>query len=124
MGRKTFDSIVARLGKPLPNRKSVVITRQKDFKVPKGVVVAGSWEEAMEKTKGDEIFISGGSEIYKMALPHTDRIYLTRIHTTCEGDVEMPITDFSEWKIIHQEEWPKDEKNKFDATYYIYERKK
>jgi dihydrofolate reductase len=123
MGRKTFESIMARLGKPLPNRQSIIITKQKDFQTPEGCAVANNWSEAIQKATDREIFVSGGTEIYKLALPDTQRIYLTRIHTTCDGDVYLPITDFSDWKLIHEEQWPKDEKNQFNATYQIYERK-
>jgi dihydrofolate reductase len=122
MGRKTFDSIVERLGHGLPERKNIVITRQSDFS-HKDALVAHDWTEAVKLSGNDEIFVSGGAEIYKLALPHTDRIYLTRIHTTCDGDVLLPIKNFSDWEVVHQEEWPKDEKNEFDATYYIYERR-
>lgn len=123
MGRKTFESILARLGHPLPDRKNVVITRQKDFDA-KGATVVASWEEAMKATAGEEVFVSGGNEIYKLALPHADRLYLTRVHRTSEGDTHLPIKDFSEWTLVEKEEWPKDEKNEFDATYYVYERKR
>lgn len=124
MGRKTFESIMARLGKPLPNRKNVIITRQEDFVAPSECVIVGSWEEAMEKTKGEEVFVSGGEAIYQMALPHADCLYLTRVHMQSEGDIKMPITDFSEWSLVSEEKWPKDEKNEYDATYQIYERKR
>jgi dihydrofolate reductase len=124
MGRKTFESIMARLGKPLPNRKNVVITTQKDFVVPPEVVVTGSFEEAIEKTKGEEVFVSGGAAIYAMALPHTDRIYLTRVHMQSAGDVHLPSIDFSEWNLVKEEQWPKDEKNEFDATFQLYERRR
>jgi len=122
MGRKTFDSIMDRLGKPLPDRKSVIITRQAGFQAPAGCIVASSWEDAMKKTKGEEIFVSGGEAIYAMALPFADRLILTRVHVQSEGDIMLPIPDFSEWNLIHEEEWPKDEKNEYDATYQIYER--
>lgn len=124
MGRKTFDSIVARIGKPLPNRKNVIITRQKDFVAGEGCVIVGSWEEAMEETKGEEVFVSGGEAIYQMALPHVDRIYLTRVHMQSEGEVKLPITDFSDWILVSKEFWPKDEKNEFDATFEVYDRKR
>lgn len=124
MGRKTFDSIIARIGHPLPERKNVIITRQRDFVAPPECVVVSSWEEAMEKTQGEEVFVSGGAEIYKMALPHTDRIILTRVHKISEGETELPIKDFSDWELVHEEFWPKDEKNECDATYQIYDRKK
>ena len=124
MGRKTFDSIMARLGHPLPERESVIITRQKNFTAPPECVVVSSWEEAMEKTKEKEIFVSGGAEIYKMAVSHADRLILTRVHKISDGDIELPIKDFSEWQLTYEEFWPKDEKNECDATYQIYERKK
>lgn len=124
MGRKTFDSIMARLGHPLPERKNVIITRQKDFVAPPGCIVVGSWEDAMEKTKGEEVFVSGGAEIYKIALPHADRLILTRVHKISDGEISLPINDFSDWNLVHEEFWPKDEKNEVDATHQIYERRK
>ncbi len=124
MGRKTFESIVARIGKPLPDRKNVVITRQADFVAPPGVIIASSWEEAIEKTQDEEIFVSGGEAIYAMALPHADRLILTRVHMQTEGEVTFPISDFSEWQLVHTEEWLKDEFNPVDATYQIYERRR
>ncbi|KAA0205954.1 dihydrofolate reductase [Candidatus Uhrbacteria bacterium] len=123
MGRKTFDSIMARLGHPLPDRKNVIITRQEDFRAP-DCVVAHSWEEAIEKTKGENVFIGGGEAIYRMALPQADRLHLTRVHMQSEGDVKFPPVDFFEWNLVHEEEWPKDEKNETAATYQIYERKR
>ena len=123
MGRKTYESIIARLGHPLPDRKSVIITRQKDFKADGSLVVA-SWEEALQKTKGEEVFVSGGSDIYKLALPSAERIYLTRIHMNSDGEVSLPTIDFSEWIKVSEEFHPKDNKNEFDLTFYIYDRKK
>ena len=125
MGRKTFESIMARLGKPLPDRTSIIITHQIGFHAPAGVIVAGSWKESMRHVAAEEeVFVSGGEAIYAMALPHADRIYLTRVHMQVEGDVKLPIADFSDWNLVHEEEWLKDEKNPVDATYHIYERKR
>lgn len=122
MGRKTFESIMARLGKPLPNRKNVIITRQPNFVAPPECVVASSWEDAMKKTAGEEIFICGGETVYAAALPYADRLYLTRVHTGSDGEIKLPQIDFSKWKRIHEERWEKDEKNEHEATYQIYER--
>lgn len=122
MGRKTFESIMARIGKPLPDRKNVVITRNSEFSAPPEVIIASSWEDALAKTQGDEVYVSGGEAIYEMALPYADRLILTRVHIQIEGEVKLPIKDFSAWKLVHEEEWPKDEKNQYDATYQIYER--
>jgi dihydrofolate reductase len=124
MGRKTFESIIARLGHPLPNRKNVVITRQQDFVASPEVVVVGSWEQAIEKTKGEEVFVSGGEAIYKIALQSADRLYLTRVHAQSDGDIRLPTINFSEWNLVKEEQWPKDEKNEFDATFQLYERKR
>ncbi|MCK9361232.1 dihydrofolate reductase [Patescibacteria group bacterium] len=123
MGRKTFESIFARLGKPLPNRKNVIVTQQPDFQAPECVVVH-SLEEALEKTKGENVFVIGGEAVYRLALPMTDRLHLTRVHTSVDGDVKLPTINFSEWNLISEERWPKDEKNEFDATYQVYERKR
>jgi dihydrofolate reductase len=93
MGRKNYESI----GRPLPNRTNIVITRNPDYK-PEGVVVVASLEEALAKAKevdSQEIFIIGGGEIYKQALPFTDKIYLTLFHTDAEGDIFFP--DYSEF---------------------------
>ncbi|OHA19426.1 MAG: hypothetical protein A2836_03795 [Candidatus Taylorbacteria bacterium RIFCSPHIGHO2_01_FULL_45_63] len=123
MGRKTFESIVARLGHPLPNRKNVVITRDKGYKA-EGAVVVMSWDEATKATAGEEVFVSGGADIYAMALPYADKLYLTRVHFQSDGDVFLPKIDMSEWKEVSKESHPKDEKNQYDSTFYIYERKK
>src|ERR1700688_558975 len=81
MGRKTFESIVSKLGKPLPGRTNIVISRDKNWSY-KGAVIAHSLEEAFSKasnTDSEEVFIGGGSQIYEQALPHVDRLYLTLI---------------------------------------------
>ncbi|MCC7357724.1 dihydrofolate reductase [Candidatus Uhrbacteria bacterium] len=124
MGRKTFESIVARIGKPLPDRKNVVITRQAHFTVPTGVVVAASWEDAMQKTQNEDVFVCGGADIYTIALPFADRLILTRVHLQAEGDVVFPAFHVSDWKLVFEEQWFKDEENLVDATYQIYERRR
>lgn len=90
MGRKTFDSIIAFLGKPLPGRQNIVITRDTSWSY-EGVTVAHSLEEAVEAAEEtDEIFIIGGEQIYRQALPIADRLYLTRIDDAKEGDAFFP----------------------------------
>src|SRR5947207_2376698 len=98
MGRKTYDSIVKRLGHALPNRKNIILTRQKDFKAPDCIVV-NSWDEAVKAAQGKDIYVSGGADIYSLALPHADKIYLTIIHTQSEGDTHFAF-DKSKWKEI------------------------
>lgn len=123
MGRKTYESIFARLGKPLPNRKNIVVTQQQGFQAPDCTVVH-SLEEAFKAVPDEEVFVIGGEAMYRLALPLVDRLYITRVHAQIEGDVKLPAIDFSEWKVVHEEIWPKDEKNEYDATYQIYERKR
>lgn len=90
MGSKTYESI----GKPLPNRTNIVITRDKNYKAP-GTFIAHSLEEAFEKAGGGEIFVIGGAQIYSLALPHADKLYLTLIEDEKEGDAFFP--DYSEF---------------------------
>ncbi len=92
MGRKTFESIVAMIKKPLPGRTNVVITRDTSWKYD-GVVSAHSVEDAIKKAKAldpEEVFIIGGAQIYESALPYTDRLYLTIIDDTKEADTYFP----------------------------------
>ncbi|HEX5429776.1 MAG TPA: dihydrofolate reductase [Patescibacteria group bacterium] len=104
MGRKTFESIMKSLGKPLPNRKNVVITRDLGYKVPQGVLVYTSIEDALEATKDDgEIFINGGGEIYRQTFKLADKLYLTELDDNKEGDVKFPDFDRERWNEISRE---------------------
>jgi dihydrofolate reductase len=119
MGRKTFDSV----GKPLPNRKNVVITRDTELKI-EGVEVVNSLDEALAITQAEEkpVFIVGGAEIYRQALPKTDKLYLTTIHHNFDADTFFPSINRSEWKVISTETHKADEKNKYDYTFEVLER--
>lgn len=118
MGRKTFESI----GRPLPRRVNIVITRQANYK-PEGVIVVGSLEEALAKAGDGEVFIIGGGEIFKEALPRVDRIYLTRVDADIEGDVFFPELDPAEWKEVSREEGVVDEANKYPHAFLTLERR-
>nr|AIA15939.1 Dihydrofolate reductase [uncultured bacterium] len=119
MGRKTFESI----GRPLPGRTTVIITRSKDF-VAEGCMVVNSLEEAIRVSENDnEAFVFGGGEIFKQALAFTHRIYLTKIHTVIDGDTFFPELDPNEWLEVSNEFFPKNEKNDFDCTVLVLERK-
>ncbi len=99
MGRKTFQSV----GKPLPNRTSIVITRNHDFQVEGAIVVhnlAGALKKAMED---NEPFICGGGEIYRLALDCADRLYLTVVHAEPKGDTYFPEVDFSQWSLVEDD---------------------
>ncbi|MCM3664391.1 dihydrofolate reductase [Mesobacillus subterraneus] len=120
MGRKTYESI----GKPLPGRENIVITRDENYS-PDGCVVMNSIEEFMKYAgeKDDEVFVIGGAEIFKEVLPKADRLYLTMIHEQFEGDTFFPVFDIDKWELETREIGLKDEKNPYDYEFLIYKRK-
>ena len=116
MGRKTFDSI----GRPLPKRRSVVITRNPSFEHP-GVTVVHSLEEAWEVSAGEtEVFVIGGAGIFELALPRADRLYLTRVHAEVDGDVLLPEIDFDDWELMSFERHRADERHAHDFTFELW----
>ncbi len=124
LGLRTFRSIVSRLGKPLPNRTNVILSNEPGFEAPEGCIVVDSIPTAVDQVKDEDAFVIGGASVYGQMLPLADRLYLTRVHTDSDGDIKLPEIDFSQWTLTHEEEWPKDEKNEFDATFQIYDRRR
>jgi len=119
MGRKTYDSI----GRPLPNRRNIVITRQKDLTIA-NVEVVHDLSEAIALFKEDEeIFVIGGAEIYKHALVYSNKIYLTTVHQEYEADTFFPELNAEEWETTHQEYHSTDEKNNVAYTFSTLERR-
>jgi dihydrofolate reductase len=120
MGRKTFDSI----GKPLPGRTSIIITRQQDFKA-EGCIVVNSVQEAIAKARelDDTVCIIGGAEIYKQAMPLVDTIHLTRVHHTFEGDTFFPELQPEDWETVSEVQHEPDEKNKYKYSFLELKRK-
>ena len=102
MGRKTFESIIQRLGHPLPNRMSVVITKQADYKVPPGVIARRSPEDALRGLSGD-VFIIGGGEIYAQTINMADTLYITHVDKEVEGDVCFPPFSTDDWRVAEEE---------------------
>lgn len=118
MGRKTFESTGV-----LKNRTHIIITRNANYKVPEGCLLASSLEDAINKVKNDnEAFIIGGADIYKQALAIADKIYLTQIHHSFEGDVFFPEIDETKWKLISRQDFIPDEKNVYPFSFLEYER--
>ncbi|CAI8962970.1 Dihydrofolate reductase [Brevibacillus sp. IT-7CA2] len=115
MGRKTFESI----GKPLPNRRNVVLTRSQDFH-PEGIDVVHTKEEVL--AMGD-VIIFGGSEIYRQFLDVVDRLYITEIDLETEGDTFFPAWDRDAYTLVDKREGIVDEKNVHPHAFYVYERK-
>ncbi|KZY96884.1 MULTISPECIES: dihydrofolate reductase [unclassified Thalassolituus] len=125
MGRKTYESI----GKPLPGRTNIVITRQADYQ-PEGVKVVNSVEAARELAESvclidgqEEAMIMGGAEIYTLALPHTDRLYLTEVHADVEGDAFFPEYDKSLWQEVAREDFAAEGPNPYNYSFVVYEAK-
>lgn len=119
MGRKTYESI----GKPLPGRTNIVLTRSAEFHA-EGVVTASTLQQALDyAATEDEVMIIGGSTIYELALPRADRLYLTYVENSFEGDAWFPDFDPEQWHIIASEEHRADQKNSSAYRFVTYERK-
>ncbi len=124
MGRKTFESI----GKPLPGRTNIVITRNPAFHA-EGVNVVSSLEAALELAQhialidgAQEVVVIGGAEIYQAALPQADRLYLTEVHASVEGDAVLPAIDWSQWREVSRERHAAQPPNDYDYSFVCYER--
>ena len=112
MGRRTWESI----GRALPNRMNIVLTRQKDF-VADGATVIHSLDELLKIETMGVLFIIGGGELYQVAFNQVDKLHITRIHTTIDGDTYFPQIDTSLWTRKESINYPKDEKNPFDLSF-------
>lgn len=124
MGRKTYESI----GKPLPGRTNIVITRQAGYQ-PEGVKVVGTVEDAIKVAESvclidgqEEAMVMGGAEIYGLTLPHCERLYLTEVHAEVDGDAWFPEYEKSEWKEVTREDFKAEGPNPFDYSFVVYER--
>lgn len=125
MGRKTWDSI----GRPLPGRMNVVISRNEEWEAPTGTVAAKSLPEALVKAEaqaelegGDEVMIIGGGQIYAEALPMVDRMYITQVHAEVDGDAFFPEVDWDEWEEIGREDFSASDNNPYDYSFVAYQR--
>ena len=121
MGRKTFESI----GRVLPGRQNVIVTRNPHFS-HEGCLVLHSIEEIINfaNNYNGEVFVIGGAEIFKEILPYADRLYITKIVHTFSGDAFFPVFDEAEWKLVSSEKGLKNEKNPYDYTFLVYERRR
>jgi len=117
MGRKTFDSI----GRPLPGRTNIVITSQK-IKIEGCTVVHSLNEAIVAAGKMEELMVMGGAQIYKLALPQANRLYITQIHAIFKGDTYFPPFDMAEWNETFCEQYNPDEKNLHPYVFRILER--
>ncbi len=124
MGRKNYDSLPEKF-KPLPSRTNIVVTRQSGF-TASGCRVVNSIEEGIDiakKNNEHEVFIIGGAQIYRQALPMADYLYLTEIQGEIDGDTFFPEIDKSNWTEFSRKPHPKDDKHRFAFDFVIYKRK-
>lgn len=124
MGRKTYDSI----GRPLPNRTNIIITRDTGFSAA-GCQVVHSLDEALKLAEaqlavngGEEVVVMGGAQIYAEALPRADRLYVTLVHAEVAGDALFPAIDFDAWQEQSREDFAADGPNPYDYSIVIYDR--
>ena len=121
MGLNTFKSIGE---KPLPDRKNIILNNDPNYKAPEGCFVVKSIDELLEIVKDEEeVMICGGAFVYKQFLPLAKRLYLTQIHQSFEGDTYFPEFDINDWKEIKRIDNKTDEKNKYDYSFIVLERK-
>ncbi|MBI2559023.1 type 3 dihydrofolate reductase [Candidatus Woesearchaeota archaeon] len=119
MGRRTYESI----GRPMPERLNIIATRDKNYKADNCIVV-NSKEDAVKAAKGsNEIMVIGGAEIYKLFLPIADRLYITKVHGSFNGDTYFPEFDEGEWVKIKEKFVDKDKENEYSYTIVVLERK-
>ncbi len=127
MGRKTYESI----GKPLPGRTNIVISRQENYELPEGAKHVRSLDEAIELADSiafidgtEEVMVIGGSQIYKEAFLQgkADRLYLTKVHSEVDGDAYLEGFDESQWRLTGQDDFQSSETNPYDYSFCVYER--
>ena len=104
MGQTTFDSILDYLGKPLPGRKTVILTRNKNFVPPPNVRVFYSIDEAVEKLKDEDVFVCGGASIYAQMMNKVDTLYITHVDMHVDGDTFFPEIDPKIWKEVSRDD--------------------
>ena len=121
MGRRTYESV----GKPLPGRTNVIVTRDPSYRAD-GAVVMHSLEDALrvaEQAGDEEPFIGGGAVIYEQAIHRADRMYITRVHADIAGDTKFPdFDDVGEWRLTDAEHFDADEKNEYPYSFLTYDR--
>lgn len=122
MGRKCYESI----GKALPGRTNLVLTRNQDF-FARDIVTIHSLKQGLklaEKNDETELFILGGAELYKLSLDICDKIYFNTIHAHFDGDTHWPEMDWKQWKLLSTESFESDEKNIYPYSFSVFERRK
>jgi len=121
MGLNTFKSIGEN---PLPGRKNIILNNDSNYIPPEGCFVVHSIDELLQMARNEEeVMICGGASVYRQFLPLANRLYLTFIHYNFEGDTYFPEFDMSDWKEVKRTDHKADDKNKFDYSFVVLERK-
>ena len=128
MGRKTWES----LGRPLPGRLNVVVSRQAEYALPEGAVLVHSIDEAIalvaeQQPTNTEVMVIGGAEIYQQALLQADRLYITHVYADVKGDAFFPSVNWNDWQEAQREDHKADpvgeaQKNPYDYSFVVYDR--
>jgi dihydrofolate reductase len=119
MGRKTFESI----GKPLPGRQNIVVTRDTNYR-REGTDVVSSVDAALRAAGGaPELMVIGGAELFRAMLPRAERVHLTRVHGNIPGDVVWPPLDERLWRRVDRQEFPRDDRHAYDMSFEVWEKR-
>jgi dihydrofolate reductase len=119
MGRKTFESI----GKPLPGRKNIVVTRDPNYRRDGVDVVNGADDALRSAGAAAEIMVIGGAELFRVFLPRAERVHLTRVHGEVAGDIRWPALDDREWCVVEREQFAADERHAYAMTFEVWEKR-
>jgi len=119
MGRKTYESI----GKPLPKRKNIILTRQEGLQIEGCSVVSSLQQAQAVAADAKEIMVMGGAEVYALLLPQADKLYITHIDAECEGDAWFPALDLAAWQLLEKQSHASDDKNIYPYHFEIWQRK-
>ncbi|TCZ74638.1 dihydrofolate reductase [Paenibacillus albiflavus] len=117
MGRKTYESI----GKPLPGRLNIIMTQNRDYQAA-GCEIVYSVEELLKFSKQGEVFVTGGSELFRLFMPHVDRMYITEIEHEFAGDTWFPVFSKDEWQLTSSEQGIQNEENPYTYFFNVYDR--
>ena len=120
MGRKCFESI----GKPLPGRRNIVLTRDAAWQAEGCEVTAGLEAALASASEADEVMIIGGAQIYALALPMAERLYLTRVHAELQGDTWFPELELDQWQELSRESYEPDARNEWPHSFIVLERRR
>ncbi|OHA92359.1 MAG: hypothetical protein A3J09_02730 [Candidatus Zambryskibacteria bacterium RIFCSPLOWO2_02_FULL_51_21] len=122
MGRKTFDSLPRKF-RPLPNRENIVLTRNPSGIDDFGVTVLGDFQKVVKMSKKRDVWVIGGGEIYRLALPHASHLYLTLVDVIIAGDTFFPRWNKNEWQMLSCERHPKDAGNEHSFRWEVWRHK-